>query len=460
MKNSSSSTFTNPLVLSAIGIVALIAVGSIAYYSLESRPPAQVSIPETTTGTTSDQVTATGTVEPAQNPDLAFESGGRVTHVYVAVNDTVKQGETLATLDSSTLEAQRAQAAAAEKAQEAKLASMQAPARDVDVAAKQTAVSQAQLSLNNLYATVIDTLNDAYSKTYSAVHTDTDSLFTNPDSQNPTLNFTVNSSQGSINTINARMAVNTELTTWQNEISALSPNDTAGLENAIAKGVTHLSVVRDYGNTTAQALAAAVATTNFPQSSIDASVTATGAMRDVVSGRISALQSLSQQISTAKLAIQSAQNALNQTLAGSSKEDIEAQQAQVEAAQANVDSIDAQIAKTVITAPFSGTVSSVQVKRGDIVTADETAISLTPQSALQVTAYFSEADIGKIASGQHANVTLDAYGDSKVFSATVLTVEHSPTMQNNVPAYKVTLQLDEVDPSIAPGMTANITIEQ
>jgi len=458
MKNFfSAHVLTNPLVVWAGVAVAVIAIGSGIYYVAGSHSPVVGDFSSTATSTT---ITGTGTVEPSQNPDLAFESAGRVTHVYVAVGDTVTAGQTLATLDASTLSAQRAQAVAGLNAQQATLEQMQAGARQVDVQAKQTALAQAQLSVSNLYATVFDTLSDAYGKTYSALQNNTNSLFNNPNSTNATLAFTTSDSTSAINSVNARLQSNVELTNWNNELGVLSSSDTGALDAAITADLAHLAQVRSYANTLTLALSNAVQTSSFSSATISADITLAGAMRDIVTGRISALQALQQQIAAAKLAVQSAQDSLNQTLAGSTKEQLDAQEAQVEAAQANVAAIDAQIAKTVIVAPFAGSVSSVQVKTGDIVSSDESALSLIPKSALQVSAYFSEVDAASITVGVPANVTLDAYGNGRVFPATVISVDKSPTQQNGVPAYKVVLQFAESDPAIAPGMTANVSINQ
>ncbi len=349
------------------------------YYVVETRPPAALVLPAG--GNASSSITAEGTVEPAQNPDLSFESGGTVAHVYVAVGAGVARNQTLATLDASALVAQRAQAAATLKSQQAALAQMQAPARSVDVSAKQTAVSQAELALNNLYANVADTLNDAYGKTSGAVHQGSDTLFNNPDSTNATLIFSSSNSQKANNLLNARVAVNTDLDLWESQVQALS-SDPGTLDAAIVSGLAHLSVARMYANAVNDTLPDAIATNTFPQASINAAIITAGAMRDAIAARITALQALAQQISSAKLAVTAAQDALNQTLAGATQEQINAEQAQVEAAQAAVSAIDAQIAKTIISAPFSGTVSSVRIKPGDTELANVPAISLTARQRL------------------------------------------------------------------------------
>jgi multidrug resistance efflux pump len=150
-----------------------------------------------------------------------------------------------------------------------------------------------------------------------------------------------------------------------------------------------------------------------------------------------------------------ATDALNQVKAGSTAEQIAAQKAVVAAAHASVSGIDAQIRNNIIIAPFSGTVASVHVKTGESVAANTEIISLNPASALQVAVYFSEIDITKIHVGDAAHVTLDAYGDSRAFSARVVTVDSAPSTTGG---YKATLQFTESDSAITAGMTANITI--
>ena len=156
--------------------------------------------------------------------------------------------------------------------------------------------------------------------------------------------------------------------------------------------------------------------------------------------------------------MQSATAALHQITAPATTQDIAAQEARVEAAAAQVAAANAQIAKAIIVAPFDGTVASIHANVGDIVAANTSAISLSPKSALQVHAYVSAKDAVSISVGARSMITLDAYGTHRVFPATVTIVDHAPTMQNGVPAYKITLQFDQDDPAIGIGMNANVTI--
>jgi multidrug resistance efflux pump len=111
-------------------------------------------------------------------------------------------------------------------------------------------------------------------------------------------------------------------------------------------------------------------------------------------------------------------------------------------------------------APFAGTVASVHVKAGDVVAPGTLAVSITPNAALQVSAYYSEIDVARIATGDTADITLDAYGESRHFAAVVASADRAPTMQGSTPAYKVVLQFTEADPAITIGMSANVTIQK
>ena len=70
------------------------------------------SIKTVTTGTVSQTVAATGTIEPATTADENFAVSGKVTAVDVTQGQVVTEGQTLATVDPTTLDATLAQAQA------------------------------------------------------------------------------------------------------------------------------------------------------------------------------------------------------------------------------------------------------------------------------------------------------------------------------------------------------------
>lgn len=448
----------HPLVLMAILAVALIALGSGIYYAVATASPqSQTSTP--VMGTIEETVSGQGTVEPAQNPDLAFQNGGKLASVNVAVGQKVSQGQLLASLDVSALSAQRAQAQANLKAQQARLSQLQAGPRGVDVSAKQTAIDQAHATLSSLYSGIPAALVGAYDKSFSGVIASTDTLFNQPNSASPSLAFTTTNSQIGVNASNGRSLINAELSLWKQETDSLSSaSQPSQIDQELTMSLGHLNSLRTYLDTLLQALGSATPSQSFSQATIASAQASVGALRDTTNSMIATLLTVQQQIQTDRLLIRSAEDALNQTNAGSTAQDIQAQQAQVEAAQASIENINAQIANNVIVAPYSGIITSVAVKSGQIVPPNTVAISLAPESALQVVIYLSEVGVAKLAVGNPASVTLDAYGLARTFAAHVVSIDRSPTQQNGTPGYKVTLQFATDDTAISSGMTANVTI--
>ena len=145
----------------ALGVVAVIAAGALAYYLIESIPP-KLSYAAVTTGNITQDITATGVVSPIQNPTLSFEQSGQVRTVNAVTGQKVSAGTLLASLDTSVLSASLAAA-------QATLDGLEAGPRSVDVASQQTAVQTAQTTLSNAYANYPETLQNTFSQDQGAI---------------------------------------------------------------------------------------------------------------------------------------------------------------------------------------------------------------------------------------------------------------------------------------------------
>jgi HlyD family secretion protein len=93
---------------------------------------------EVTRGDLNVTVTATGTLEPRNQVDIGSELSGTIRDVNVDVNDEVKEGQVLATLDTTRLKAQVLQA-------QSSLASSQARVVQAQASAKQARANYARL---------------------------------------------------------------------------------------------------------------------------------------------------------------------------------------------------------------------------------------------------------------------------------------------------------------------------
>ncbi|MEK7067539.1 MAG: efflux RND transporter periplasmic adaptor subunit, partial [Patescibacteria group bacterium] len=144
--------------------------------------------------------------------------------------------------------------------------------------------------------------------------------------------------------------------------------------------------------------------------------------------------------------------------AGSTTEQIAGQEAQVQSAEANVKNYQALVAKTILTAPMSGTVAKQDAKVGEIVSANTTVVLLISANNFEIEANIPEADIAKIKVGDTADVTLDAYGNDVHFEVKVTEIDPAETVIEGVSTYKTTFQFANEDIRVKSGLTANLDI--
>jgi multidrug efflux pump subunit AcrA (membrane-fusion protein) len=118
--------------------------------------------------------------------------------------------------------------------------------------------------------------------------------------------------------------------------------------------------------------------------------------------------------------------------------------------------------KTVILAPFDGTVVSVGVKKNDVLSAidyaSKTAVQLVDTSQIKFQGQVDEIDILKIKTGQKATISVDAV-PNKTFTGEVSFISPFGTPDtSNVVKFPVTIQLDPTDVALKGGLTATADI--
>src|SRR3989344_3640669 len=134
------------------------------------------------------------------------------------------------------------------------------------------------------------------------------------------------------------------------------------------------------------------------------------------------------------------------------------QQERVNAAQARVNAALAEIGKSIVKAPFSGTVTKIDTEVGEIVSSNSPIVSMISYAEFEIEAYVAEADISRVTVGKTANVTLDAYGTNENFVAELVFVDPAETVIEGVSTYRALLHFKKQDEAKRSGMTANIEI--
>jgi HlyD family secretion protein len=129
----------------------------------------------------------------------------------------------------------------------------------------------------------------------------------------------------------------------------------------------------------------------------------------------------------------------------------------IAAAEARVAAAEATINLQNVSAPFSGTITDVPVKTGDVVSTGTQVMRLDDLSHLLVDVAVSEIDINRITIGQEVSLSFDAIL-SKEYHGTVTKVAKVGSTDQGVVNFTVTVELNDADELVLPQMTAAVNI--
>jgi RND family efflux transporter MFP subunit len=127
------------------------------------------------------------------------------------------------------------------------------------------------------------------------------------------------------------------------------------------------------------------------------------------------------------------------------------------AAQTAVDIAQAAVDKAQLTAPFGGTITEVDVKTGDLVSAGDSAFRIDDLASLYIDLQISEVDLASLKAGQQALIEFDALPDQQ-YTGEVVEIGMVGSVSQGVVNYTVVVRINDSDGQIRPGMTAAVTL--
>ncbi len=368
-------------------------------------------------------VSVSGKVVAVQNVDLSFETGGTVAVVYKKVGDTVRKGDLVAALDSSDIQASRDKAEADLVAAEAQLTKLQSGNSD-----------SSEISINKQQ--VINTIVDAYTTSDDAIRNKVDQFFTDGQNRSPRIKYSFfNDSELKYKINEDRKSVEDSLVAFQKFANNLTVDNYTNKNIQDAK--SYIQKVKEFLSEVSLAVNSFEVSNGLTQTTIDKYKSDISAARGSVNGALADLASFEDKLH-------------------GSLSDIPVQQANVMAAKANVRNLDAQIAKTIIFAPFDGVVSLQDAKVGEAVSQNKIVTSIISKD-YQIEAYIPEVNISGVVVGNKAKASLDAYNGEE-FDTTIIHVDPAETMRDGVSNYKIKLSFDRPDSRILSGMTADVSV--
>jgi HlyD family secretion protein len=170
------------------------------------------------------------------------------------------------------------------------------------------------------------------------------------------------------------------------------------------------------------------------------------------------------ELASARSTLADSQSSLADLLQAPSASDVAAQQASVDKAQLTLEENQRALNQAVLVAPTGGVVLQVNIEPGERVLNDasDAAVVIANTSTYVIKMDVDEMDIGQIAQGQRATVTLDALsGQTLEGSVTDIAPSPATSGSDSIVTYEVTITLagSGQDIGLRSGMTANATIE-
>jgi HlyD family secretion protein len=388
---------TRYVILGAVAVATMVGVST-----CQANPPeeeARLAVVER--GTMLVAVSASGSIEPQARVNLTFEVSGEVLEVPVKVGDRVATGDVLAQLDTRQLALQVQQAEATLAQVEAQLVQLQAGARPGEVAAAEANLRAVEAQMN-------------------AAAADRDQIVTGP-------------TEAQIAAAEAQVA-EMEL---QQRLALIAHDRTI----AETEDKEKREQVRYDLWTADKALAAAQAQLDELLAGADANA--------VRAAQANVLAAVAQR--------DAVQAQLDLVIAGAAEEQLTDVEAQVAQAQAALALTELSLDRATLRAPFDGVVAAVNVTPGEMASAARPAFTVLDTSGFRMTVDVDEIDVGRLAVGQAAQVTLDAL-PGVVITGVVERIAPAATIVGGVVYYNVIIELDPTDAPIRADMTANVTI--
>jgi HlyD family secretion protein len=424
---------------------AIIVVGIAVYLIVDAvRPKTPDWVTATVErGDVSEIVSVSGYVEAKNTANLAFPSSGTVTEVFVKEGQQVVQGEVLATLGSSQLVARKKEVQAGLRVAEAAYDQLIAGADTTDRTVAAISVKNAEQELARVISIEKEKVANARK---SLLSNDLEALSTDPDEEAPAPVVTGTYSCTTEGSYTLDVYSSGGPSGYSYRFSGLETGTASvSTDQPAALGSCGLFVQFTGGNTYQNSKW----TIDIPNKRSSSYVAYKNAL------------SLAQE--TEANAKASAEDTLALTREESAgvtalprSEEIEQKEAAVEQARARVTEIDALLEDRSVVAPFDGTVTSVDILKGETAQADP-VITLLAADAFELKARIPEIDITKLQVGQKVETNFDAMPNSLQIG-TISYISPLAVMIDGVAYFEATIELTDMPTWMRSGLNADVAI--
>jgi len=401
----------------------------ILFFALSPKNNAKNTVTDTAKYTNLKQtILATGQVVSNTDLNLSFKTSGVVKSIKVKVGDQVKQGDILATLEQSSELASLTSARGALAAANARYKRVLEGATSEEVALAQVTFDQTKITQETL---VENAYQDLLNSTPEAVPEDGTS-----DYSAPTISGTYNLNK------EGKIYIHSYYSAGGVSFNVSGLTEGSGEANTIIPqpiGNSGLYIKFSSG------------------SNIDTKEWVIEIPNKKASDYLTNYNTYQATLAQAKSQIDQKAAELALKKAEARPSDIDLAKADIISAEGQVQQASAKYNDTIITAPADGTITSVDIKTGELASALKEVMVLQDITNIYIESNINEANIANLNIGMPVDITYDAFGSEKIFKGNITKIDPSSTLISGVVNYKITASVEQV-PNLRPGMTANMTI--
>lgn len=364
-------------------VVALMVVAAIVFANRGDEVVEEVTDvrPLVTVGTIAsfDQsggISFIGSVESVSESRIQTEAGGRVVRVNTELGARVQAGSVIAQLENAGAYAAVLQA---EGVYDAAVAN--ASAGDISLTQAQSGLVSAQNAVVTAERSAYSTVSNAFYGTLNPILED--DFF---DSGTITLN-----AAGMATARNEGEAFLDLLPAWNTRSVELTPNDNLASALSAAKADTERTI--RLVDTVINVLNAVTSNRTVQGKTLNENITNLTAARTSLNATLASLDA-------ATVGLQNAQDTIAKAQLGGTNSDVSAANAQVKQALGSLRAAQANLAKSIIRTPISGTVNELSIKAGDFVGVGNPVALIANNDALLITTFVGEQDLSRLTVGQ------------------------------------------------------------
>lgn len=298
---------------------------------------------------------------------IRSEAGGRV-NVTSKSGEKVEAGQIVAELDNAS---ERAALTQAQGSYEAALAG--AARSDVSLADAETALTASKQDAVNASKAAMTAWN-------SVLYNTVDELFINPRVNPPGVRINAEGQAPAIN--DERVTLNTVLSDWQKEIASLSnSNNTTSLTSALDQAISRVDRLSRMVDTFIPLIQKQEDNDVFTDAELARLSGEFATARATLNSQHSAL-------SSAKSALLRAEETVNSATIGSTGSEVSSANASIKQALGAYQAAKANYDRTIVRAPFAGTVASLNIVVGDIINVGTDVAIIIPEEGAVTTRWW------------------------------------------------------------------------